>query len=468
MSEVACKVLVLGGGPAGYTAAIRCGQLGVPTVLVDEGGLGGVCLREGCIPSKALLAATKTVQHARDLVASGVASGEVRIDAARLVESKDRTVAGLVAGLHELMKANKVKVLRCRGEVLGRGRVVAALPDGPVECRADAVIVATGSAPIDLPLLPVDGDRVLSSSHALGLRGGVPETLAVVGGGYIGLELATVYARLGTRVTVVEMKDQLMPGTDRDLVLVVAQRLKRAGVTVLTDTGVVSADRSADGMVLAVERRGARQEVRADRVLVSVGRRPVTAGAGLAAAGVEVGPGGFLEVDDRMRTRADWLFAAGDVTGAPLLAHKAHAEGEVAAEAAAGHPASLVARVVPAVAFTEPEVATVGLTETAAKARGIEVLRGRFPFAALGRAQAEDAGIGHAKVLADPGSHAILGCGIAGGGAGEVIAAATLAIQKGLTLEDVDATIHSHPTYAEAFQEACRAALGKAIHVVNR
>ena len=465
--EKQCRVVVLGGGPAGYSAAIRLAQLGVPVILVDESGLGGVCLREGCIPSKALLNATKTVQHARELIASGVATGDLRIDPVRLTAFKDKTVATLVGGLGELMKANHVEVVRGRGVLSGRGRVRVTAGDVETEIKADAVIVAAGSQPIELPGLPVDGVRVLSSSHALNLAS-VPASLCVIGGGYVGLELATVYARLGTKVTVVELKDQLMAGTDRDLVLVVSGRLKRLGVTVLTETGFVSADLTGPEVVLIVEKKGVRQELRAEKVLVSIGRRPSSAGLGLEVAGLKVNAQGFLDVDDRLQTRVPWVFAAGDIIGPPLLAHKAHAEGETAAEAAAGHPASLSARVVPAVAFTDPEVATVGLTETAAKARGLACLKGRFPFAALGRALAEDAGAGFVKVLADPETHVLLGAGIVGVNAGEVIAEATLAIEKGLTLEDVCSVIHSHPTYAEAFQEACRAALGRAIHIVNR
>jgi len=463
-----CRVAVLGGGPAGYCAAIRLGQLGVPVVLVDEGGLGGVCLNEGCIPSKALLHATKTVRHVRDLVEAGVATGDVRVDPVGLNAFKDRTVASLVKGLHELMRANKVKVLAGRGVLDGRGRIrVEAADETDVDLRYESVIVATGSSPLELPILPVDGDRILGSRHALKVAE-PPSSLCVVGGGVIGLELATVYAGLGTAVTVVELTDQLMPGTDRDLVQVVAARLKKLGVQVMTDARVTACDRFGNAMRLIVEKKGAPSEVLAEQVLVAAGRRPRTAGIGLDTVGVEPDARGFLFVDDRMRTRVPNVFAAGDVTGAPLLAHKAHIEGEVAAEAAAGHEASLKARFVPAVAFTDPEVATVGLSESRAKAEGIPVLKGRFPFGALGRALAEDAGNGHVKVLVHPQTHVLLGVGIAGVQAGEMIAEAALAVEQGVTAEAIGDIIHSHPTFAEAFQEACRAALGRAIHVVNK
>jgi dihydrolipoamide dehydrogenase len=465
--EKQCKVAVLGGGPAGYSAAIRLAQLGVPTVLVDEGGLGGICLREGCIPSKALLSATKTVRHVQELIAAGVATGEVKVDPAKLTAFKDKTVNTLVAGLRELMKANRVEVVAGHGTITARGRIRVTGPAGDVEVKSDSIIVCSGSRPVDLPALPVDGAKVLSSSQALNLAP-LPASLCVVGGGYIGLELATVYARLGTKVTVVELKDQVMPGTDRDLVLVVAGALKRLGVAIMTEAAVVGADLAGPQVVLQVERKGQKSEIRCEKVLVAVGRRPVTEGIGIDAAGLQVNGAGFLDVDDRMQTRSPWLFAAGDVAGPPLLAHKAHAEGEVAAEAAAGHATSLLARVVPAVAFTEPEVATVGLTETVARSRGVPCLKGRFPLSALGRALAEDASAGFVKVLAHPETHVILGAGIVGAAAGEVIAEATLAIEKAVTLEDAAAVIHSHPTFAEAFQEACRAALGRAVHIVNR
>ena len=465
MDTLECKVVVIGGGPAGYTAAIRCGQLGAPVVLVDEGGLGGVCLREGCIPSKALIGATKAVSHVQELLSAGVVVGDVRIDPDRLAEFKDKVVSDLMNGLRDLMKANRVKVLEGRGEIAGLGRVVAHTPGGVVECRTEAVIVATGSVPITLPVLPVDGVRVWSSSHALFIPE-VPSSLAVVGAGYVGLELATVYARLGSRVTVIEVKGQVLPGIDRDLAQVVATRLRRLGVEVLTDAAVLSADTKGDDIVLQVDRHGKALEVRCSKVLLAVGRRPSLLGLGLETIGLEAAS--FFDVDDRMQTRVPWVFAAGDVTGPPLLAHKAHMEGEVAAEAACGHRKSLRARVVPAVAFTDPEVAVVGLSEAQAAEKGVEYIKGRFPLAALGRAHADSAQYGLVKVLADPKTHELLGVGMAGAGAGEVIAEATLAVEKRLPLEDVEAVIHSHPTYAEAFQEACRAALGRAIHVVNR
>lgn len=467
MEMLECKIAVLGGGPAGYTAAIRAAQLGVSVVLVDEGGLGGICLREGCIPSKAMLSATKAIVRTKELIASGIAYGDVKVDLDRLVAHKDQVVTNLMSGLHELVKANRVNLLRGHGTISGRGRLVVNTEKGPVHVKCEHVIVCTGSIPIEIPELPVDGVRVISSSNALSLKE-VPSSLCVVGGGYIGLELATLFARLGSRVTVVELKDQILPGTDRDLANVVSSSLKRLGVEVLTDTTVAGAETVADGVIVHVMRKDQMRSLVCDRVLVAVGRRPNVEGIGLETTEVEIGSGGWLIVDDRMQTRCTWVFAAGDVVGPPMLAHKAHAEGEVAAEAAVGHTTCLRARVVPAVAFTEPEVATVGLNEAQARQRGIKYIKGRFPLTALGRAVAEGAASGFIKVLAQPETHVLLGCGIVGAGAGEVIAEATLAIEKAVTLEDASIVIHSHPTFAEAFQEACRSALGRAIHVVNR
>ncbi len=457
------KAVVIGGGPAGYVAAIRLGQLGVLTALVDEGGLGGTCLREGCIPSKALLGISKTVAHARSLVETGLTTGAIEAVPDALRTYKNGVVQRLTEGIGSLLKAGRVTVLPGRGRLAGRGRVAIEQAGQTTLIGAESVLLATGSSPIDLPLLPTDGIDVWSSSHALDLPC-VPARLCVIGGGYIGLELATLYARLGSAVTVVELQDQLMPGTDRDLVLVVATSLKRMGVTILTDTRVVAVERVDQELRLGLQRRGRDEVVAADKVLVSIGRRPSSTDIGLDTVGLIPNPRGFLDIDDRMSTRVPGIFAAGDLAGPPLLAHKAHAEAEIAAEAMAGQASSLTARVIPGVAFTDPEVAFVGLTENAAKERMQPVLKGRFPFAALGRAVADDAAIGHVKVLIDPASHVLLGVGIAGHAAGEMIAEATLAIETQVTAETIGRVIHSHPTYSEAFQEACRAALGHAIH----
>lgn len=446
-------LLVLGGGPGGYTAAFRAADLGMSVTLVeDRPALGGVCLNVGCIPSKALLHAAGALEETRGLHELGIEFGEPRIRLDKLRQWKEALVAKLNGGLAGLARRRNVRVVHGVGQFTGPHTL--AVAGGPA-VRFKQAVIAVGSHPVRLADLPED-PRVMDSSGALALKE-VPRRLLVVGGGIIGMELATVYAALGARVTVVELAEGLLPGCDRDLVKPLEQRVAGRYEAILTGTQVVSASAQEDGVQVVFDRpQGAGPQVY-DAVLVAAGRRPNGARIGADRAGVHVDERGFIPVDQRQRTNVAHIFAIGDVVGEPMLAHKAAYEGKVAAEVAAGRKAGNDAKVIPAVAYTDPEVAWVGLTETVARRDGVAFESASFPWAASGRALSLGRGEGLTKILVDPQTGALLGVGMVGPQAGDLIAEAALAIEMGAEPGDIALTIHPHPSLSETLAFAAEA-----------
>jgi dihydrolipoamide dehydrogenase len=453
VSEV--DVAVVGGGPGGYTAAFRCAELGLETVVVDaDKRLGGACLFEGCIPSKALLHVAAILGEAERAKELGVDFGAPRISLDPLRKWKtERVVGKLARGLMAVAKGKNVEVVGGRA-VFEDGRTLLVQGDEPQKIRFRHAIVATGSRPAQLPGLEGVSERVMDSTAALQLAE-IPERLLVIGGGYIGLELGQVYAALGSAVTLVEMTDGLLPGVDRDLVHWLARRVERQFAAVRLGTRVDGL-RETGG---AVEARLGGETAVFDRVLVAVGRRPQSDGLGLETTGVRLSERGFVEVDARGATADPRVWAVGDVTGEPMLAHRAMRQARVVAEAIAGRPAAFDNVVVPAVVFTDPELAWCGLTETRAAADGVSVRVGKRQWAASGRAATLGRADGVTKLIVDPESGRLLGAGIAGPGAGELIAEAALAVESALLAEDVASTIHTHPTLAETLMEAAETLL---------
>lgn len=461
------EVVVIGGGPGGYVAAIRAADLGKEVVLIEERErLGGVCLLEGCIPSKTLIHAVELVHATAEAEAIGLRFDRPEIDRERLRRWTGEVVSGLSQGVAHLLKRRGVEVIRGRARFDGPSSV--AVEGGEVAgVEFRQAMIATGSSPRRLPP-EVAGDLELwSSADALELRE-VPERLVVVGGGYIGLELGLVYAGLGARVEVVELAPRLLAGADPDLVEIMVKTAASRLAAVHADSKVVAVKPQGDGFVLRLQRKDEVSELETDRVLVSVGRRPNSGGLGLDRAGVEVNSRGFIVTDEQCRTSAESIFAIGDVTPGPMLAHKASREAHVAAEVIAGEPAAFDNRAVPAVVFTDPEIAWTGLTEREAEREGREIRIGRFPLTALGRARTLGRTDGLVKVLSDPETGLILGVGMVGVSASELIGEATLALEMGATLEDLIVTIHPHPTLSESLMEAAEVASGAPVHLLPR
>jgi dihydrolipoamide dehydrogenase len=453
---VEVDVAVVGGGPGGYSAAFRCAELGLETVVIDAGKrLGGACLFEGCIPSKALLHVAALIEDAERARELGVDFGEPRVSLDPLRKWKSERVVGRLArGLASLAKARSVDVIGGRAVFEG-SRELRVEGDEPQKVRFKHAIVATGSAPAQLPSLAAAGDRILDSTAALELSE-IPERLLVIGGGYIGLELGQVYAALGSRVTLVEMTDGLLPGVDRALVQPLARRCEKLFAKIRLGTKVTSITEKGS----AVETRFGADDVETfDRVLVAVGRRPSSAGLGLERTRASVDPRGFVTVDDRCRTADPAIYAVGDVTGEPMLAHRAMRQGKVAAEVIAGHRAAFDNVVVPAVVFTDPEVAWCGLTEADAVREGRAVKIAKREWAASGRALTLGRSDGLTKIIADAETGRVLGVGIVGPGAGELIAEGALAVETAMTVEDLAVTIHTHPTLSETLMEAAESLL---------
>jgi dihydrolipoamide dehydrogenase len=453
-------LLVLGAGPGGYTSAFRAADLGLDVVLVERWPtLGGVCLNVGCIPSKALLHAARVIEEAAEMGACGITFGAPAIDRGRLVEWKNRVVGQLTKGLEGLARQRNVRVVRGTGRFVGPHEVrVEADGAAPETVAFDQCIIAAGSEAARLPGIPED-PRIIDSTAALELD--LPERLLVVGGGIIGLEMATVYSALGVRVTVVELTETLMPGCDPDLVKPLAKRIASRYEAIMLATRVASIEAESDAVRVRFEGKQAPAAPQAyDRVLIAVGRRPNGARISAERAGVAVDDRGFIAVDKQMRTNVGHIFAIGDIVGPPMLAHKASHEGKVAAEVAAGLKSHFDARAIPSVAYTDPEIAWVGLTETDAASRGTAYEKGVFPWAASGRALSLARADGLTKLLFDPQSKRLLGAGIVGTNAGDLIAEATLAIEMGSTAEDVGLTIHPHPTLSETLAFAAEAAEG--------
>jgi dihydrolipoamide dehydrogenase len=450
------QLLVLGAGPGGYTAAFRAADLGLKVTLVDRWAtLGGVCLNVGCIPSKALLHAAKVIDEAHEMSAFGVAFGKPAVDLDQLRAWKNKVVGKLTGGLTALARQRKVEVVRGVGKFLSP-HVIEITHEGKREkLQFDFCIIAAGSEPIALPFLPSD-PRIMDSTGALELPP-TPGRMLVIGGGIIGLEMACVYEALGARLSVVELTPQLMPGCDPDLVRPLEKRLKARYEQILLNTKVAAVAAKTDGLHVTFEDAKGRSEQIFERVLSAVGRVPNGKQIGAEAAGVQVDDRGFIPVDKQMRTNVAHIFAIGDVVGQPMLAHKASHEAKVAAEVAAGEKRYFDARVIPSVAYTDPEVAWVGLTEIAAKHQAITVEKGVFPWAASGRSLSLGRDEGFTKLIFDPATHRVLGGGIVGPNAGELISEVALAVEMGADAADIGLTIHPHPTLSESIGMAAEA-----------
>ncbi|HJN47060.1 MAG TPA: dihydrolipoyl dehydrogenase [Vicinamibacterales bacterium] len=461
------QLAVIGGGPGGYAAAFLAADLGMQVTLIDEAGHpGGVCLYRGCMPSKTLLHVAKVLTDAREARAWGVDFGEPSVDLDRLRSWKDGVVGKLTGGLGQLSSQRGVTYLRGRGELVGSTAARVTAQDGhTTDLQFEHAILATGSRPASPPALSLESDRVWDSTRALDVPA-VPSSLLVVGGGYIGLELASVYAALGSAVTVVEMTPGLLPGADRDLISVVARRLEVVCEAVLLETTVAGLAEEADGVSVTLQGAGGDQsDQRFDRVLVAVGRVPNSDIPGLERTGVQRDARGFVVVDGQRRTAEPTIFAVGDVVGEPMLAHKASHEARTAVEAIAGHKTEFHPAAIPAVVFTDPEVAWCGLTEAQAKSEARMVQVCRYPWAASGRAVTLDRPAGVTKLIVDPESEQLLGVGIAGTGAGELIAEGVVAIEMGATVSDLRLCIHPHPTLSETLMESAEVFFGQSTHV---
>jgi dihydrolipoamide dehydrogenase len=464
------EVAIVGAGPGGYVAAIRAGQLGLDVTLVEKDAYGGTCLNYGCIPSKAMITASDVAHEAGSAEEMGVYA-DPEVDVAEMVDWKDGVVDQLTGGVEKLCKANGVNLVEGRAEFAGgdKLRVVhGGDGQGSETIEYEHAVVSTGSRPIEVPGFEFDGEHVIDSRQALAMDD-LPESIVVVGAGYIGMELSTVFAKLGVDVTVVEMLDDMLPQYGEALTRPVRKRAEELGIDVHYGLAADSWEESGDGIVVAAEDEdGDTTEFETDKVLVAVGRQPVTDTLNLEAVGLEPNDDGRLETDHEGRTDVENVFAIGDVAPGPMLAHKASKEGQVVAEVIAGEPAAMDYQAVPAAVFTDPEIATVGLTEDEAAEQGFEPAVGKFPFNASGRALTTGESDGFVQVVADEESGFILGAQIVGPEASELIAEFGLAVEMGATLEDVASTIHTHPTLAEASMEAAEHALGHAIHTLNR
>ncbi|ARU61241.1 dihydrolipoyl dehydrogenase [Tumebacillus avium] len=461
------QVAVIGGGPGGYVAAIRAAQLGKEVVLVEKADLGGVCLNVGCIPSKALIHAANTAAGFAHASEMGLHTAAPELDMPKLQTWKNGIVQKLTGGVSTLLKQNGVTVTKGSALFMTDDRIAVETASGMEYYRFDQAIIAAGSRPLQLPSLPFDGEHILSSTEALQLTE-LPRELLVIGGGYIGLELGTAFAKLGTRVTIAEMASDLLPGIDPALVRIVKKNLRRLGVTLLTETEARAHAIENGRVQVTLREKGADKTITADKVLVTVGRRPNTEGLDLDRAGLHPDEKGFLPTDGQGRTANPNIFAIGDITHGPMLAHKASKEGIIAAEAIAGLNSQKDMACLPAVIFTDPEIAVCGLTEAEAREQGYAVKTGQFPFAVNGRALTTGAGDGYCRIVADGDSGVVLGVHIVGPEASSLIGEAALAIEMGATLEDLHLTVHPHPTLTEVLMEAAADADGAAIHLAKR
>jgi dihydrolipoamide dehydrogenase len=463
------QLVVIGAGPGGYAAAFQAADRGLQVALVDtEPNPGGVCLFRGCIPSKALLHVAKLIGEARHASDWGVSFSEPKIDLDKLRAFKDGVVSRMVGGLGQLSKQRKITYIQGRASFIDAKTLHIDLVGGGTQTLGfEHAIIATGSRPATIPGLSIDSPRVMDSTAALELPD-VPKSLLVVGGGYIGLELGSVYAALGTKVTVVEMTPTLLPGADRDLVTILQRRLEKTLHRIMLNARVADMKETKNGIKVRIEGEGVEQgdrEQTFDRVLVAIGRRPNSAIEGLDRTRVKVSERGFIAVDAARRTDEPSIFAIGDVVGEPMLAHKASHEARVAVEAILGHNVAFEPQAIPAVVFTDPEVAWCGLTETEAQKQGRKVEIAKFPWAAIGRAVAIDRPDGLTKLVIDPTTERVLGVGLVGSGAGDLIAEGALAVEMAALASDLALTIHAHPTLSETIMEAADVYYGHSVHV---
>ncbi|GIP32321.1 dihydrolipoyl dehydrogenase [Paenibacillus sp. J2TS4] len=462
-ASIDIDVLVIGAGPGGYVAAIRAAQLGKSVMIADKAEVGGVCLNRGCIPSKALISAA----HQYETMQSGdigISAEGVKVDFDKVQQWKSSVVNKLTGGVASLLKGNKIQTFN--GEVMFINENEARLfneSESP-RYRFQHCIIATGSRPIELKAFPYGG-RILSSTEALELQE-IPKSLVVIGGGYIGIELGQTFAKFGTKVTVLEGSDTILPGFEKDLSQLVARKLKKSSVDIHTEAMAQGCEQNENDVTVTFTVKGEEKKVTADYVLVTVGRRPNTDGElGLDLIGVKTTDRGLIEVDEQGRTNIPHIYAIGDIVAGPALAHKASYEGKVAAESIAGMPSIVDYRAIPLVVFSDPEIASVGLSEKEAKEKGINVSVGKFPFAANGRSLSLNAAEGYVKVIANKDNGLVLGAQIVGAEASNLISELGLAIEMGATLEDIALTIHAHPTLGEIVMEAAEVALGQPIHI---
>jgi dihydrolipoamide dehydrogenase len=465
MKDISCKLLIIGAGPGGYVCAIRAGQLGIDTVIVEASKPGGTCLNVGCIPSKALIHAAEEYHKIVHLAAGrnpfGIRTATPEIDLSQTVAWKNTIVGRLNSGVSNMLKRARVKVVEGWGRFRDGKTVEVETETGQQVIRAEHIVIATGSTPVELPNLPFGGP-VISSTEALALTA-IPERLAVVGGGYIGLELGTAFAKMGAKVTIIEAEARILPQYDAELTQPVAKALRALGVDAVT--GAKANRLAKPGNMLLVEGgNGTETPLAVDRILVTVGRKPVTQGWGLNELVLDM-DGPFIRIGDRCQTSMRGIYAIGDVTGEPMLAHRAMAQGDMVAQIVAGHKRVWDKRSIPAVCFTDPEIVTVGLAPDQAHRAGSEIRVGHFPFSANGRAMTKLDESGFVRVVARADNHLVLGIQAAGQGVSELAAAFGLALEMGARLEDIAGTIHAHPTLGEAFQEAALKAFGHELHI---
>jgi len=460
-------VLIVGGGPGGYVAAIRAAQLGKKVTLVEKDALGGVCLNRGCIPSKALISVADLYNRMRQADAMGIQVEGIRLHMDKIQQWKNQVVQQLTQGIQSLLNGHQVEIMK--GEAYftspNEVRVVSGYENERLHFRH--CIIATGSRPVELRGFPFDEKRILSSTGALNLQE-VPERLLVIGGGYIGVELGGAWNKLGSQVTILEGTKTILPGFDKAMVQMATRLLKKQGITIFTEAMAKSAEVQGDRVIVRADIAGKEETFEVDAVLVSVGRRPNSDELGLEAIGIELDERGFIKVNEQQQTSVPHIYAIGDVVGEPMLAHKAYYEAKVAAEAISGLPSATDYQAMPFVIFSDPEMASVGLTKDAAKEQGIDVITARFPFQANGRALSLNQAEGFVHVVADRETQHVLGVQIVGPEASTMIAEAALAIEMGATLEDVSLTIHPHPTLSETLAEAAEVALGRGIHMMSK
>jgi len=461
------NVVIIGAGPAGYVCAIRLAQLGQKVTVVEKDYLGGTCLNVGCIPSKAMIAAGALLERIHKATAMGITVSDVKLDLARLVAWKGEVVNKLTSGVGGLLKNHKIEHVVGKGRIHDARTVKVATAGEEKTIPCDDIVLATGSAPSTLTGFDFDRKRVWSSTEALA-PDRIPQHLLVIGGGYIGLELGFLYRKLGSQVTVVEFTEGALPGQDRDCVRLIERSLKQSGIKLITRTGAKSYEAQGAKLFVKVESQGKADTIECDQILCTVGRKAYSEGLGLEKVGLAVGPRGILAVDKQMRTAVKNVYAIGDLAGDPMLAHKGSREGLVAAAVIAGLKDEYDARCVPAVIFTSPEMASVGLQEEEAKKPGREVVVGQYPFAANGRALSLMEPDGFVKVVADAKTDEVLGVHMVGPEVTELVAEAALAIEMGATTEDIARTIHAHPTLPEAVMEAAEAVHKMAVHIYQR
>ncbi|MDP7244486.1 MAG: dihydrolipoyl dehydrogenase [Flavobacteriales bacterium] len=462
-NDIRTEVVVIGAGPGGYVAAIRLAQLGKKVVLVDDDKLGGICLNYGCIPSKAMISASGLFNKIKQSSKIGIKTGKVTIDFSKMQEWKDGIVSKLNKGTEFLCKKNNVTIVKGTAVFENSNRLKISNGKNSSYIDFKKAIIATGSKPVELSNFKFDGKKIISSREALNLKE-IPENLVVIGGGYIGLEIGTIYAKLGSKVSIVEMEDQILPGFDKNAVNVVQKNLEKLDVNIYLNT---KADKIENNKIAIDSKEKGKVLLDADKVLVAVGRHPNTKNLGLENTKVKLNEKEFVDVDKNLMTDDENIYAIGDISVGPMLAHKASMQGKIAAGIIAGEKVSYDNFVVPAVVFTDPEIASVGLSEDEAKDKGIKVKTGKFPFSVSSRAMTREETQGFVKVIANEADDKIIGVQIVGSDASDLISEAALAIKMNSTIEDLASTIHPHPTLSESLMEASEATMGKAIHILK-